>query len=153
MVNPQHQTLQEQSVTKPGTPRSPGNIRKPRMWSVPLSQNSAKIRKSTDHDNNLISSECGQDTSACENSGHSLHAFSGNVPKTQSCCGNVSMSALSERPMKHIALPPCSRLPNRTSFVKLIRSLTHITKIHLLCCSKGGLEFSYCFSPCWHDSG
>ena len=67
---------------KAWTPRSPGYARKPRIWSVLLSQNSAKIRKSTDHDHNLISSECGQDTSAYEFSGHALHAFSGKCPTT-----------------------------------------------------------------------
>ena len=38
--------------------------------------------KSTDRDHNLISSEGGQDTSACKISGHSLHAFSGKCPET-----------------------------------------------------------------------
>ena len=37
----------------------------------------SKGQKLTDCDHNLISSEGGQDTSACKISGHSLHAFSG----------------------------------------------------------------------------
>ena len=41
-----------------------------------------KRRKSTDHDQNLISSEGGQDTSACNISGHSLHASSRKCPET-----------------------------------------------------------------------
>ena len=41
----------------------------------------AKLEKSTDQDYNLISSEVGQDTSACQISGHSLHAFSGKWPE------------------------------------------------------------------------
>ena len=46
-------------------------------WPVSQSQSGAKRKKSTDYDHNLISSEVGQDTSACEISGHSLPAFSG----------------------------------------------------------------------------
>ena len=41
-----------------------------------------KLEKSTDHDHKLISSEDGQDTSACKISGQSLHAFSGKCPET-----------------------------------------------------------------------
>ena len=62
--------------------RSPGNARKPQIWPVSLSQNSAKIKKSTDPDNELISSNGGQDTSSCKISGHFLHAFSGKCPET-----------------------------------------------------------------------
>ena len=61
---------------------SAGNARNPQIWPVSLSQNSAKIRKSTDHGHKLISSEDGQDTSACKISGQSLHAFSGKCPET-----------------------------------------------------------------------
>ena len=63
--------------------RSPGNARKPQIWPVSLSQNSAKIKKKpTDRGHKLISSEDGQDTSACKISGYSLHAFFGKCPKT-----------------------------------------------------------------------
>ena len=62
--------------------RSPGNARKPQIWPVSLSQNSAKIRKSADRGHKLISSEGGQDTSACKISGHFLHAFSRKCPET-----------------------------------------------------------------------
>ena len=41
-----------------------------------------KFEKLTDRDHNLISSESGQDTSAYQISGHSLHAFSGKCPET-----------------------------------------------------------------------
>ena len=41
-----------------------------------------KLEKSTDHGHKLISSENGQDTSACEISGYSLHAFSGKCLET-----------------------------------------------------------------------
>ena len=41
-----------------------------------------KLEKSTDRGHKLISSEDGQDTSACKISGHSLHAFSGKCPET-----------------------------------------------------------------------
>ena len=41
-----------------------------------------KLQKSTDRDPELISSEDGQDTSACKISGHSLHAFSMKFPET-----------------------------------------------------------------------
>ena len=52
--------------------RSPGNARKPQIWPISLSQNSAKIiKKTTDRGHKLISSEDGQDTSACKISGHS----------------------------------------------------------------------------------
>ena len=61
--------------------RSPGNARKPQIWPVSLSQSGANRRKSTDSDHNLISSESGQDTSACKISGHTLHAFSSKCPE------------------------------------------------------------------------
>ena len=41
-----------------------------------------KLEKSTDHGHKLISSEDGQDTSACKISGQSLHAFSGKCLET-----------------------------------------------------------------------
>ena len=41
------------------------------------------LEKSTDRDHELISSEGGQDTSACQISGHFLHAFSEKCSKTQ----------------------------------------------------------------------
>ena len=41
-----------------------------------------KLGKSTGRDHNLISSEGGQDTSACQVSGYSLHASSGKCPET-----------------------------------------------------------------------
>ena len=49
------------------------NCQRPQIWPLSLSQNEAKNKKgkSTDHDQNLISSEGGQDTSACQSSGHS----------------------------------------------------------------------------------
>ena len=40
-----------------------------------------KLEKSTDWGHKLISSESGQDTSACKISGHFLHAFSGKRPE------------------------------------------------------------------------
>ena len=57
--------------------------RNPPVWPVLLSQNSAKIRKSTDRGHKLISSESGKDTSACTISSHFPHAFSGKCPETQ----------------------------------------------------------------------
>ena len=47
---------------------------------IPLSKNCAKI---SGHDQNLISSEGGQDTSACQISGHSFHAVSRKSPEAQ----------------------------------------------------------------------
>ena len=41
-----------------------------------------QLEKSTNYDYNLISSEGGQDTSACKISAHSLHAFSRKCPET-----------------------------------------------------------------------
>ena len=52
------------------------------IWPVSRSQCVPKRRKSTDHDRNLISSEGGQDTSACKNSAHSSHVFSRKCPET-----------------------------------------------------------------------
>ena len=46
----------------------------PHIWSVLLNQSGAKWGKSTDHCQNLISFEGGQDSSACQISGHSYHA-------------------------------------------------------------------------------
>ena len=47
------------------------NRQKPQIWPLSLSQNDAKMRKTTDHGLNLIGSESGPDTSACQISGHS----------------------------------------------------------------------------------
>ena len=47
----------------------------PQIWAVSLVKIVTKLQKSTDHDPELISTEGGQDTSACKISGHSLHAF------------------------------------------------------------------------------
>ena len=63
--------------------RSPGNARKPQIWPVSLSQNCAKIIKSTNRGHKLIIPEGGQDTSACKTSGHFLHAFSRKCPETR----------------------------------------------------------------------
>ena len=41
-----------------------------------------KLDKSKDNDPNLISSEDGQDTSACKISGYSLYVFSRKCPET-----------------------------------------------------------------------
>ena len=41
-----------------------------------------KLEKSTDHSHKLITSEVGQDTSACKISGRTLHAFSCKCPGT-----------------------------------------------------------------------
>ena len=54
---------------------SPENVWKPQIWPVSLSESSTKKRKWTERVHNLICSEGGQDTSACNISGHSLHAF------------------------------------------------------------------------------
>ena len=59
------------------------NGRKPQILPVSPSQNSAKIRKITDRNHNLISSEGHQDTAAGKISGHSLHVFSRKRPETQ----------------------------------------------------------------------
>ena len=48
-----------------------------------LIQNSVFIRKSTDHNSHLVSSEDGLATSACKILGHSLHAFSRKCLETQ----------------------------------------------------------------------
>ena len=60
----------------------PGNVRKPQISPISPSQKLCQEEKSTNCDHNLISSEGGQDTSACQISGHSLHAFSGKCPET-----------------------------------------------------------------------
>ena len=57
------------------------NYQRPQIWPVSQSQNDAKKGKSTDHDQNLISSEGGQDTSACQSSGQSSLAFSRKCPE------------------------------------------------------------------------
>ena len=49
------------------------NTRRPKL---------ASGKKSTDNDHKVISSQGGQDTSACKISGHSLHVFPGKCPKT-----------------------------------------------------------------------
>ena len=59
-----------------------GNARKPQIWPVSLSQNSALLKKSTDRDPELISSVGGQDTSVSKISGHSLHVLSRKCPET-----------------------------------------------------------------------
>ena len=52
------------------------NAWKPRILPVSVSLNSSKIRKSTNCNHNLMTSESGQDTSACKISGHFLNGFS-----------------------------------------------------------------------------
>ena len=89
----------------PSTPtRSPDNAKKPQIWLVsvkgapwwknpqsttkmpgnPFHQVKivSKLEKSTNCDHYLISSEGGQDTSACKMSGHFLNGFSRNWPQT-----------------------------------------------------------------------
>ena len=61
--------------------------------------------KSTDQDHYLISSESGQDTSACKTSGHFLHAFSAKCPETspdggtdgRTCCKTVTVGRMDQR--------------------------------------------------------
>ena len=59
-----------------------------------------KLEKSTDHNYKLISSEDGQDTSACKISGQSLHAFSGKCPETstdgRTCCKTVTVGRVDQ---------------------------------------------------------
>ena len=57
----------------------PGNPKFDPFHSVKIAP---KLEKSTDCGHKLISSEDGQDTSACKISGHSLYAFSGKCPET-----------------------------------------------------------------------
>ena len=59
-----------------------GNAKKPKILPISLSQSATKGGKSTDHDQNLISSEGVQDTSGCKILGYCLHAFSGKCPET-----------------------------------------------------------------------
>ena len=75
-----HQHAKFQAIRSMLSQEMPGNHK---ILPVSLSKNNAKIKKiSTDWDYNLISSEGGQDTSACKISGHPLHAFSGKCPET-----------------------------------------------------------------------
>ena len=60
----------------------PENAWNPQIWSVSLSQNSTKIKKSPDRNQNLICSEGGHDTAVYHISGNSLHAFSRKCPET-----------------------------------------------------------------------
>ena len=62
--------------------RSPENARKPQIWPISLSQNSAKIKKATDRNHKLISSDRGQDTSAYKTSAHFFYEFSRKGPET-----------------------------------------------------------------------
>ena len=57
----------------------PGNLKFDPFHKVKIAP---KLDKSTDHDPNLLSSEGGQDKSACKFSGHSLHVFPEKCPKT-----------------------------------------------------------------------
>ena len=59
--------------------KMPGN---PKFDPFHLVKIAPKLEKSPDHNHNLISSECGQDTAAYHISGHLLHAFSGKYPET-----------------------------------------------------------------------
>ena len=98
---------------------SPENVRNPKIWPVSLSENSAKIRKSTDRNHKLINSEGGQDTSAYKISGYSLHAFSGK----------------------------CHESPNLTCFteVKIVPKFEKSTdRDHMLINSEGGQDTSAC---------
>ena len=62
--------------------RSLGNAWNRKIWPVSLSQIEPKFEKWKDRDHKINSYEGGQDTSACNISGHSLHAFSDKCPDT-----------------------------------------------------------------------
>ena len=64
--------------------RSTGNAQKPQIFSVSLSQNSAKIRQINRPWLQSISSQGGQYTSALKIASHSLHAFSRKCQETPS---------------------------------------------------------------------
>ena len=63
-----HNEENPQSMTK-----MPGN---PKFYPFHLVKIASKLEKSTNCNHNLISSESGQDTSACKISGNFLHGFS-----------------------------------------------------------------------------
>ena len=58
---------------------------KPKIWPVPLSQITIKMRKINRMYQNLISTEGGLDTSACQISGHSSNAFYRKCPAKSTC--------------------------------------------------------------------
>ena len=62
--------------------RSPENAQKPQIWPVSLSQIVLKLEKSTNYNQNLISFEGAQDTSAYKISAHFLKGFSRKCPET-----------------------------------------------------------------------
>ena len=68
------------------------NDQKPQIWSVSLSQNSAKIWKINCY-HILISSEYDQDTSACKFSGHFLNGSPGNAWNPQTWPVSLSQNS------------------------------------------------------------
>ena len=88
--------------------------RNPKFYPFHLVKIAPKLEKSTDHGQKLISSEDGQDTSACKISGQSLYAFSYKCPETfsdgrtdgqtddgrrdgQTCCKMVTVGRVDQR--------------------------------------------------------
>ena len=69
-----HNEDNPQSMTK-----MPGN---PKFDPFHLVKIAPNLEKSPDRNHKLISSESGQDTSACNISGHFLHVFSRKCPET-----------------------------------------------------------------------
>ena len=77
------------------TLRWPTNVQKPQLLHNLLSQNDANMMKINKLWQNLISSGGGQDTSACQISGHSLRAsFPGNALKPQIWPSSLSFFGL-----------------------------------------------------------
>ena len=68
-----HQHAKYQGISTMVLQEMSGNLKFDPVFLVKIEP---KLQKSTNHNHNLVSTECGQQTSACNILGHSLHAFS-----------------------------------------------------------------------------
>ena len=73
------------------------NARKPKIWPVSQVKMQPKWGKSTDPDQNLISSKSGQDTPACKISGHSSRHSSEHIRNPQIWPVSLSQNAIKMR--------------------------------------------------------
>ena len=91
------------------TPRSPQSD-----WHRTMERTWQKWGKSTDHDQNLVTSEGGQDTSACQISAHSCNTFSRKCLETTNLTCFTKLNAAKMRKTNR-AWPKCKQFPRYTS--------------------------------------
>ena len=82
------------------------------------SKGAPKWGKSTEHNQNPISSEGGRDTSACQNSGHSSHVFSRKGLESQIWPVSLSQSGAKRRKINR-PWPKCNQFSSWSKYISL----------------------------------